>query len=69
MSLYRASTSGKNAGLGQERPSELARNDDEYQMYRKRMMLAYKFRPNPLVSHRKFHTTINIKLRLFCILE
>ncbi|CAF1595622.1 unnamed protein product, partial [Didymodactylos carnosus] len=37
-----------NSGLGQDRPSELARTDDEYQMYRKRMMLAYKFRPNPL---------------------
>ncbi len=36
-------------GLGQDRPSDLDRNDDEFQMYRKRMMLAYRFRPNPLV--------------------
>jgi hypothetical protein len=39
------------AGLGQERPSDLNRNDDEFQMYRKRMMLAYRFRPNPLVRN------------------
>ena len=27
----------------------LTAGDDEYSAYRKRMMLAYKFRPNPLV--------------------
>ncbi|CAF0844459.1 unnamed protein product [Rotaria sordida] len=41
------------AGLGQDRPSELDRNDDEFQMYRKRMMLAYRFRPNPLNNPRR----------------
>ena len=37
-------------GLGAndiEAPNE---NDNEYDIYRKRMMLAYRFRPNPLVS-------------------
>jgi len=38
-----------NAGLGQIRPDELKEGDDEYEAYRKRMMLAYRFRPNPLV--------------------
>ncbi|KAA3679565.1 splicing factor 4 [Paragonimus westermani] len=36
-------------GLGIERPSKLVKEDDEYDAYRKRMMLAYRFRPNPLV--------------------
>ncbi|KAF5405035.1 Splicing factor 4 [Paragonimus heterotremus] len=35
-------------GLGIERPSKLVKEDDEYDAYRKRMMLAYRFRPNPL---------------------
>ncbi|KAF6778971.1 hypothetical protein AHF37_01664 [Paragonimus kellicotti] len=39
-------------GLGIERPSKLVKEDDEYDAYRKRMMLAYRFRPNPLVSDR-----------------
>lgn len=38
------------AGLGIDRPAELSKNDDEYDAYRKRMMLAYRFRPNPLVK-------------------
>ena len=29
------------------------RDDDEFEAYRKRMMLAYRFRPNPLVKHYK----------------
>lgn len=33
-----------------ERPANLDKDDDEFDAYRKRMMLAYKFRPNPLVS-------------------
>ena len=38
--------------LGIDRPDELSKEDDEYEAYRKRMMLAYRFRPNPLVSTR-----------------
>lgn len=41
----------ENHGLGVERPSELRQNDDEFDAYRKRMMLAYRFRPNPLVRY------------------
>ncbi|XP_048507351.1 SURP and G-patch domain-containing protein 1-like isoform X2 [Athalia rosae] len=38
------------AGLGSERPDGISRDDDEFDAYRKRMMLAYRFRPNPLVN-------------------
>lgn len=38
------------AGFGIDRPAELTKEDDEYEAFRKRMMLAYRFRPNPLVS-------------------
>ena len=37
-------------GLGIDRSTNLKKDDSEYDAYRKRMMLAYKFRPNPLVS-------------------
>ena len=37
-------------GVGIERPDGLLKDDDEFDAYRKRMMLAYRFRPNPLVS-------------------
>ncbi|XP_025076814.1 SURP and G-patch domain-containing protein 1-like [Pomacea canaliculata] len=40
-------------GLGVERPAELSKDDDEYEAYRKRMMLAYRFRPNPLNNPRR----------------
>ena len=36
-------------GLGEEKPGEIQSEDDEFDLYRKRMMLAYRFRPNPLV--------------------
>ena len=43
------------AGLGiiGERPNDVKADDDEFEMYRKRMMLAYKFRPNPLNNPRR----------------
>lgn len=37
-------------GLGEDKPGEVQSEDDEFDLYRKRMMLAYRFRPNPLVS-------------------
>ncbi|CAH1406409.1 unnamed protein product [Nezara viridula] len=37
-----------NEGLGHIRPDDISTGDDEYDAYRKRMMLAYRFRPNPL---------------------
>ncbi|XP_051171749.1 arginine-glutamic acid dipeptide repeats protein-like [Leptopilina boulardi] len=41
------------AGLGTDRPDGLSRDDDEFDAYRKRMMLAYRFRPNPLNNPRR----------------
>jgi hypothetical protein len=61
-SIYRGATPLNHGGLGQDRPSEPHRNDTEYQMYRKRMMLAYRFRPNPLVrTSISFFLVINTK--------
>ncbi|XP_021968667.1 SURP and G-patch domain-containing protein 1 isoform X2 [Folsomia candida] len=40
-------------GLGVEKPGDLNEEDDEYTAYRKRMMLAYRFRPNPLNNPRR----------------
>lgn len=52
--LYRGQTAVEGRGLGIERPAELGRDDDEFDAYRKRMMLAYRFRPNPLVNISSF---------------
>ncbi|XP_070543425.1 SURP and G-patch domain-containing protein 1-like [Ptychodera flava] len=40
-------------GLGTDKPGELKEEDDEYDLFRKRMMLAYRFRPNPLNNPRR----------------
>lgn len=48
--LSRGSTAVNGAGFGVDRPAELSKSDDEYDAFRKRMMLAYRFRPNPLVN-------------------
>ena len=48
--LCRANQRSENQGLGVDRPDEVSKDDDEFEAYRKRMMLAYRFRPNPLVS-------------------
>nr|CAB3266694.1 SURP and G-patch domain-containing protein 1-like [Phallusia mammillata] len=40
-------------GLGIEKPDNLSKDDDDFSAYRKRMMLAYKFRPNPLNNPRR----------------
>ncbi|XP_069505216.1 SURP and G-patch domain-containing protein 1 isoform X2 [Ambystoma mexicanum] len=41
------------AGFGIDRPAVLSKHDDEYDAFRKRMMLAYRFRPNPLNNPRR----------------
>ncbi|XP_025024487.1 SURP and G-patch domain-containing protein 1 isoform X4 [Python bivittatus] len=41
------------AGFGIDRPADLTKDDDEYEAFRKRMMLAYRFRPNPLNNPRR----------------
>ena len=49
--LRRGQQSVDGRGLGVERPDSLSKEDDEFDAYRKRMMLAYRFRPNPLVRN------------------
>ncbi|GLG94889.1 Uncharacterized protein GBIM_01976 [Gryllus bimaculatus] len=51
--VNKASTRPENQGLGLERPEDVSKGDDEYDAYRKRMMLAYRFRPNPLNNPRR----------------
>lgn len=40
-------------GVGVNNPDVLHKDDDEFSAYRKRMMLAYRFRPNPLNNPRR----------------
>ena len=35
--------------MGAETPNEVTVKDNPFDTYRKRMMLAYRFRPNPMV--------------------
>ncbi|XP_065836246.1 SURP and G-patch domain-containing protein 1-like [Oscarella lobularis] len=41
------------SGLGASKPDEVTAGDTDYELYRKRMMMAYKFRPNPLNNPRR----------------
>lgn len=38
-----------NLGVGAHAPGEVSPDDDIYEQYKKRMMLGYRHRPNPLV--------------------
>ncbi|KAM5238435.1 SURP and G-patch domain-containing protein 1 [Ctenodactylus gundi] len=51
--VNKGTTTVDGAGFGIDRPAELSREDDEYEAFRKRMMLAYRFRPNPLNNPRR----------------
>lgn len=51
--VNKGTTAVDGAGFGVDRPAELSKSDDEYDAYRKRMMLAYRFRPNPLNNPRR----------------
>ncbi|XP_031476492.1 SURP and G-patch domain-containing protein 1-like protein [Nymphaea colorata] len=42
-----------NLGVGAEVPGEVTPEDDIYEQYKKRMMLGYRYRPNPLNNPRK----------------
>ena len=46
----KAKAPADNSGVGTAAVGDLKEEDDEFDAYRKRMMLAYRFRPNPLVS-------------------
>ena len=47
---FRSGPAVAGAGLGTANPGQADKDDDEFESYRKRMMLAYRFRPNPLVN-------------------
>ncbi|XP_037037029.1 uncharacterized protein LOC119074838 isoform X2 [Bradysia coprophila] len=51
--VNKAQQRDSNQGLGAIQPSEMQSGDNEYDAYRKRMMLAYRFRPNPLNNPRR----------------
>lgn len=51
--VNKGATTIDGAGFGIDRPAELSKEDDEYEAFRKRMMLAYRFRPNPLNNPRR----------------
>lgn len=38
-----------NLGVGASKPGEVKPDDDIYEQYKKRMMLGYRYRPNPMV--------------------
>lgn len=40
-----------NLGVGAVQPGEVTPEDDIYEQYKKRMMLGYRHRPNPLVNY------------------
>nr|XP_019707789.1 SURP and G-patch domain-containing protein 1-like protein [Elaeis guineensis] len=42
-----------NLGVGAHEPGEVTPDDDIYEQYKKRMMLGYRHRPNPLGNPRK----------------
>ncbi|CAI0428053.1 unnamed protein product [Linum tenue] len=42
-----------NLGVGAQQPGEVTPEDDIYEQYKKRMMLGYRHRPNPLGNPRK----------------
>lgn len=42
-----------NLGVGANQPGEVTPDDDIYEQYKKRMMLGYRHRPNPLGNPRK----------------
>ncbi|XVF79595.1 hypothetical protein PTKIN_Ptkin15bG0001800 [Pterospermum kingtungense] len=42
-----------NLGVGAHQPGEVTADDDIYEQYKKRMMLGYRYRPNPLNNPRK----------------
>ncbi|XP_059311539.1 SURP and G-patch domain-containing protein 1-like protein isoform X2 [Lycium ferocissimum] len=47
------SVKSNNLGVGASQPGEVTPEDDIYEQYKKRMMLGYKYRPNPLNNPRK----------------
>lgn len=52
-SAVAAPAAGEARGLGASAHGEVSADDDIYEAYRKRMMLGYKYRPNPLGNPRR----------------
>merc|ERR1712039_299995 len=53
MPINQGQNAGDKKGLGTTIPHDLREGDDEFDAYRKRMMMAYRFRPNPLNNPRR----------------
>jgi len=49
---FRSGSGGDRIGLGAN-AGEADEDDDEFDTYRKRMMLSYRFRPNPMNNPRR----------------
>lgn len=47
-----------NLGVGASNPGEVTPEDDIYEQYKKRMMLGYRYRPNPLVMKKKCYSLL-----------
>ena len=59
LSFFRGKQSLDQSGIGAEAVGDVKQEDDDFEVYRKRMMLAYRFRPNPLVCSTLFVYHIN----------
>ena len=53
-----------NLGVGAQQPGVVTLEDDIYEQYKKRMMVGYRYRLNPLVNP-MLHDHISIHLFLF----
>ena len=53
VSATQSSSGITSAGVGVQPGHEVKEGDDEFESYRKRMMLSYRFRPNPLNNPRR----------------
>ena len=47
LAVFRGQQGSDKKGLGTITPHNLQQGDDEFEAYRKRMMMAYRFLPNP----------------------
>ena len=63
--MSRGSANSDKKGLGTNVPHDLGKEDNEYDAYRKRMMLAYRFRPNPLVRDVDINFLFHFELPFF----
>ena len=54
-----------NLGVGAQNPGEVNPDDDIYEQYKKRMMLGYRHRPNPLVITRVLFSPLSSFLCAF----